>query len=231
MRFIKYIFSFFLIALFSITAKATGTGPYFGFQVGQTNLNNNNYYVNTGFPAHPPALCDMSHPETCVTTPAKVKPTNTGIGERLYFGIQMNRYAGFEIGATNYAPSVYDPKIPESFEPAIRAYALDISAKGMYSLYNFTIFGKIGGAGTRQTATGALTNVSLHGVKLNQVPKSSNGGHVIAAVGASFDINANWAFDLTASRIFKGSNFKEATFYGLGVSYHWVDLYCGQFLC
>lgn len=231
MRFIKYSLSFLFFVLLSTTVLATGPGPYFGLQVGSTNLNNDSYFVNTGFPSSPPTACNMDHPATCITTPAKVKPNNTGIGERLYFGVQMNRYAGFEIGATNYAPSVYDPKIPESFAPAIRTYALDISAKGMYSLYNFTVFGKIGGAGTRQTATGALTNVNLHGVKLNQVPKSSNGGHVIAAVGVSFDINANWVMDLSASRIFKGSNFKEATFYGLGVSYHWVDLYCGQFLC
>lgn len=228
MRFIKYIISFLFFVLLSTRVFAAGPGPYFGLQVGSTNLNNNEYYVNTGLPA---AICNMDKPATCITTPTKVKPNNTGIGERLYFGVQMNRYAAFELGAAAYAPSVYDPKIPESFEPAIRVYALDISAKGMYSLYNFTVFGKIGGAGTRQTATGALTNVSLHGVKLNQVPKSSNGGHVVAAVGASFDINANWSLELTASRIFKGSNFKEADFYSLGMVYHWVDLYCGQFLC
>ncbi len=231
MRFIKYIISFLLIALLSTKISATGTGPYFGLQVGGTNLNNNPYYVNTGIPSSPPTACNLKHPATCITTPAKVKPNNTGIGERLYFGIQMNRYAGVEIGATNYAPSVYDPKIPESNKPAIRAYALDISVKGIYSLYNFSVFGKIGGAGVRQTATGALTKVSLDGVRLHQVPESQNSGHVMAAAGVSFDISANWVLDLSVSRIFKGSNFKEADFYGLGIAYHWVDLYCGQFLC
>lgn len=211
--------------------KATGTGPYIGLQVGQTSMDNKNYYVNTGFPSAPSAPCNLDHPNTCITTPGKVKPTNTGIGERLFVGAQMNRYAAVEMGATNFAPSVYDPKIPNSNEPAIRGYAFDIVAKLMYSLSSFTVFGKVGGVGTRQTASGALTNVSLHGVRLNQVPKAANSGHLTAAVGLSWDLTPNWVFDLTASRILQGSNFPTATFYGLGISYHWVDLYCGQFLC
>ncbi len=228
MRFKKYIISFLLVGLQTTTVEATGPGPYFGLQVGQTNMDNKNLYVNTGLPAK---TCDMNKPSTCITTPGKVKPNNKGIGERLFFGVQMNKYAGFEIGATNYAPSVYDPKIPNSNQPAIRGYAFDINLKGMYSLYNFMVFGKVGGVGTRQTATGGLTNVSLHGVKLNQVPKAANSGHLTGAFGFSFDITPNWVVELTASKIFQGSNFPNATFVSVGFSYHWVDLYCGQFLC
>lgn len=210
MRFIKYIVSSLFIALLSTNVSATGSGAYAGLQVGQTNLNNNTGLVFTGVPS--PLLVET-------------QPTNTGIGERLFFGIQMNRYAGFEIGASNYAPTVYKTGVPDSNEPTIRVYAIDIVGKGMYSLYNFTLFGKVGGAGTRETASSALVSAP------EQVLKGYTSGHVMVAVGASFDLNANWVLDLTASRIFKGSNFPQADFYGLGVSYHWVDLYCGQFLC
>jgi hypothetical protein len=210
MRSIKKLLSFCLMGLVSTAAEATGPGAYVGLQFGQTKLDNDPYIVATG--AVPPF--------------AVAEPTNTGIGERLFFGIQMNRYAGFEMGLTNYAPSVYDPDVPNSNQPAIRVYSFDIVGKGMYSLSSFTLFGKLGGAGVRQTISGALADVPL-----NQLSKASNSGHVMAAVGVSFDLNPSWVLDITASRIFKGSNFAQADFYGLGISYHWVDLYCGQFLC
>lgn len=222
MRFTKRIVSFAMLGLLSTTVGATGPGPYAGVQFGQTKLDNVSYDVNTGQPA---ATCDPTDPYgTCIV--ALTEPTNTGIGERLFFGVQMNRYAAFEFGASSYAPSVYSPDVPgDNNEPTIRVYAFDISGKGMYSLYNFTVFGKIGGAGARETASAALIGAP------EQVVKGFVSAHVMAAVGLSFDINANWVFDITASRIFKGSQFPNAEFYGLGISYHWVDLYCGQFLC
>lgn len=211
MRFIKYIISFLFMALLSANVLATGSGAYAGLQVGTTNLNNDSGTVLTGVPN--PLIVEQ------------VEPNNKGIGERIFFGVQMNRYAGFEIGASNYAPSVYDTGVTDSNEPTIRVYAIDIVGKGMYSLYNFTLFGKIGGAGVRETASSALISAP------EQVLKGYTSAHVMVAVGASFDLNANWVLDLTASRIFKGANFPNADFVGLGISYHWVDLYCGQFLC
>lgn len=220
MRFIKHIIGIVLLLL-SSAVWATGNGPYAGIQVGQTNLNNVAYDVNTGLPT---GVCNPATGAGCIIS--LTDPNNTGIGERLFFGIQMNKYAGFEIGVANYAPSVYSPDVEgDSNEPTIRVYALDIVGKGMYSLYNFTLFGKIGAAGTRETASSALVGAP------EQVLSGLTSAHVIAAVGLSFDINANWVVDISASKIFQGSNFPAADFYGIGLSYHWVDLYCGQFLC
>jgi hypothetical protein len=221
MCFIKRMSAFFILGLLSAMATATGTGPYVGLQVGQTNLNNVAYNVNTGLPE---STCNPATGAGCIIL--LTDPNNTGIGERIFFGIQMNRYAAFEIGATNYAPSVYSPNVDgDSNEPTIRVYAIDIVGKGMYSLYNFTLFGKIGGAGTRETASSALVGAP------EQVLKGFVSAHVTAGVGISWDITPNWVVDISASRIFKGSHFPEADFYGIGLSYHWVDLYCGQFLC
>lgn len=225
MRFIKHIVPFVILGLLSTTAEATGSGAYAGIQVGQTKLDNISYDVNTGQALPPATVCDSTDPfGTCIV--ALTVPKNTGIGERLFAGVQMNRYAGVELGISNYAPSVYSPDVPGSNnEPTIRVYAFDILGKGMFSLYNFTVFGKIGGAAARETASAALIGAP------QKVLTGFVSAHVMAAVGLSFDITPNWVLDITASRIFKGSNFPNAEFYGLGFSYHWVDLYCGQFLC
>ena len=50
-------------------------------------------------------------------------------------------------------------------------------------------------------------------------------------VGLGYDINQNWVTDVFWTRIMVGDIVKSIDFYGFGLSYHFVDVYCGQFLC
>ncbi|MDA8562026.1 outer membrane beta-barrel protein [Gammaproteobacteria bacterium] len=238
----KLFLLLFVLSFFSLVAKASGPGPYAGLQVGRSNLNNIPYKVNTGLLGGQTGNCngygcleDPDDPNNtcniCDITTMLVEPANKGISGRLFFGVQLNQYAGFEIGGANYAPSTYKPTIQSNNEPTIRVYAVDINVKGIYQLYNFSVFGKVGGAGVRSTASKALyLDVGADGVS-KDVAKGQTAARFTAAVGVTFDLNANWSIDLTGSRIFAGSNFPEADLYSLGLTYHWVDLYCGQFLC
>jgi hypothetical protein len=50
-------------------------------------------------------------------------------------------------------------------------------------------------------------------------------------IGAGYDFTQNWVMDFSAMTLLVGGNIKSVTMYALGLSYHFVDRYCGQFLC
>src|SRR5579863_1329152 len=79
------------ILLLGITTSvyATGKGPYFGMQLGQTNTHNVTRNVQTP------------------SGPVSSSPTNTGAGARIFAGYNFNPYAAIEGGYTYYASSVY----------------------------------------------------------------------------------------------------------------------------
>jgi opacity protein-like surface antigen len=50
-------------------------------------------------------------------------------------------------------------------------------------------------------------------------------------VGVSYDVTQNWVVDFAYTTFTGGSGIQGADLMALGVSYHFVDLMCGQFLC
>lgn len=205
-----------LIILGSMTslAHATGAGFYMGAQAGMTNLNNTTQTVQTG----------LASPET-----VPVKPSNTGIGERFFVGAGINQYAAIELGYTHYAPSTYKPS-PSGLSntPSIRENGLDLVGKGMYPIQNFAIFGKLGVTQISKSVSGSLQPISSSAPRI----AASNSIHPLIGIGASYDLTPNWVADISWTRALKGGNgFQNADFMGLGISYHFVDKYCGQFLC
>jgi hypothetical protein len=49
--------------------------------------------------------------------------------------------------------------------------------------------------------------------------------------GATYDFNQNWQTEFTVTRLLVGGAVNNITMLSLGLSYHFVDIYCGQFLC
>lgn len=207
---------------------ATGAGMYAGIQVGQTNLNNVDMNVNTGQPLPPATVCDTSTNATESATCLIVltTPDNTGIGERFFIGANINPYAGFEIGFTNYANSEYNPDVSGfTHQPQIRVYSMEILGKLMYPIYNFSVFAKGGFGIIYQSISGAL---------LTDNPDDSGDTYTAApavGIGIGYDITPTWNIDFSANKIFSTDDTQAIDFYGIGISYHWVDEYCGQFLC
>lgn len=191
----------------STTAFSTGAGFYMGAQLGMSNTNN--------------------QMRTVLTTPSvTVQPKNTGPGGRIFAGYGINQYAAFEGGFTRYAPSTYNVTASGlSSNPTIRENGVDIVAKGMYPIYSFAVFGKAGVAFIRQSLAGSLNG------NAGQANGTSTFVRPTAALGVSYDFSQNWVAELSYSRVFKGGNFENADLVTLGVSYHFVDVYCGQFLC
>src|SRR5476649_2330487 len=83
----------------STTAYAASPGFYAGLNVGETNV-----YAKTQ------TFATNTVPPTAIT----VVPKSTGVGERLFFGYNLNPFAAIEVGLiTHYAPATYSLRSEE----------------------------------------------------------------------------------------------------------------------
>lgn len=209
---------FLAIVLFCLATQsyAAAEGFYAGVQLGISNTHNNpqTIYYDNGTPA----------------TPTPVSPTNTGLGGRFFGGYNFNQYAAYEMGYTHYAPSTYS--VPTSVavnNPAIRTNSFDLEGKGMFTIgaIGLGVFGKAGLA---------LITTGQSGILQNSAANSSSNGNTtsvrpLIGLGVSYDLSQNWVTDLSWTRVLSGGGIKSADLIAIGFSYHWVDKYCGQFLC
>jgi OOP family OmpA-OmpF porin len=207
---------------------AVGSGIYVGTNFGESNLHNVT--------------------QTFQTTAAKdaankisAKADNTGIGIRLFMGYNINKYAAFEGGFSHFASTTYSgvPTTIAFNSPSIHEYGFDAEAKGIFPMGPFGAFAKLGFAYIRKSASGSLA--ACNSKSASEFPCSNtssittgtqaNALRPLAAIGASYDFSQNWVADLSYTRITKGGGIQNADFISLGISYHFVDEYCGQFLC
>jgi opacity protein-like surface antigen len=222
-----------LLAIVALTLSASvsaiAPGFYLGGDFGQSNLHNTSQTIETG--GTPPTISS--------------KADNTGIGIRLFMGANFNSYAAFEMGLAHYASTSYGgvPTTIANNTPSIHEYGLDLEAKGIVPAGPVSIFGKLGFAYIRKSASGVLESCSA--------PTSNSGGVVppcsttssvqnstqanalrpLLGVGVSYDASQNWQAELSYTQVMKGSGIQNASLLAFGISYHVVDLYCGQFLC
>jgi opacity protein-like surface antigen len=198
-----------------------------GAQVGYANLNNVPETINTG--VDPLAVVP---PPGCVKDPSgilctDVTPTNTGIAARIFMGANVKTYFGFEFGVSYYTPSEYEvDNLPDSNQPQIREYSADILGKIMYPFGPFSVFAK-GGVGI------VYKNVSSTIDPSDDESSSGNDIFVSPAYGfgVSYDITPHWVVDFSFMRIQGTDELEDIDFAGIGISYHFVEEYCGQFLC
>jgi hypothetical protein len=196
-------------------AHATGEGFYMGLNVGETNTHAKTHTFTTN---------------TVPPTQLTVQPSSSGIGERLFFGYNLNNYAAIETGIiTHYAPATYS--VPASAnistnDPAIRQNSFDMEGKGMYPFgtTGFAVFIKAGFAYMYASSSGVLKPA-------NGSSGATKSLRPLVALGSSYDISPSWVIDLSYQRVSGGGGIQESTFTSLGISYHIVDHYCGQFLC
>ncbi len=152
------------------------------------------------------------------TPPTMTTPTNTGMGGRLFWGVGVSQYFAFEWGYSYYSPSKYSALNTSAY---IRENNFDVAGKVMYPLGKWNVFAKGGLAYVFQSVSSALVMSS-----------PGNTVHPEIGLGVGYNITPSWAVDLSGNRITKGGGgFQNADFVALSVSYHWVDAYCGQFLC
>jgi len=237
------------ISGFASSAYAINPGFYMGLMMGPATNGGSTATVQVQ------PLPTANHPTAYTST---ANPKSTQFGSRLYLGYKFNQYAGFEGGFTyfsgiNYILANQQTGCPANGGPCVpaggttaRVRSIDVVGKIDYSYSNtIGIFGKLGVAAVYTTTPGAL-NVTSYKVIVTSKPnapvvttKTINSGSntyqtklaPVFALGASYDLNQNWQMDLTWTREFVGSSLGYMDLYSLGLSYHFVDKYCGQFLC
>jgi hypothetical protein len=232
--------------LFCVDAMAIAPGLYMGLMMGPASNTGSEQPMQvlnpaTGLPpseADPTAVVSLSNPKS------------SQFGSRLYLGYKFNQYAGFEGGFTYFSGISYvlkDSTLTPAAGTTGRVRAIDFLGKLDYS-YNNTIgiFGKFGVSATYTTTPGALNITNYRTVPVpvsptyptGQKPAQTTGSNTYTvklsptfAVGASYDLNQSWQIDATWTRYLVGGSISGMNLYALGISYHFVDVYCGQFLC
>lgn len=158
-----------------------------------------------------------------------VTPSTKQFGTRVLLGYKLNQYAGYEFGLDYFTKIKYDSKdVPTCNTPSATLKAFDFLAKGTVPMGSFDVFGKAGAGFMYDTTSGSLNPDST-----KSCGKSQRQTRVrpVLGIGASYDFTQNWVMDLSWTRYLVGGTIKNMDHYAVGVSYHFVDTYCGQFLC
>lgn len=208
-------------------AYAVAPGAYMGLNVGRSNLNNKNQVLQTG------------------GTPPTINATaqNTGAAVRFFGGYHFNNYGAFEFGFDHYASTTYSgvPSTLTSNNPSIHEYGFDMQGKGIVPAGPVSVFGAAGFAYVRSTSSGSLQTCAEAPGRSPSFPCSNTTGvhnttqtnafRPLLGIGVSYDVSQNWVAEGAYTRILGGSGIQSITMMSLGISYHFVDTYCGQFLC
>lgn len=160
-------------------------------------------------------------------------PRSTQFASRIYMGNQFSRYAAIEGGVTLFSTIRYDSHGVKTFGGTDKKVRdLDIVGKGIFPFgaSPFSIYGKLGMTVTYFTV-GAAFNPTYNPPKLSGSTAHSEKFSPTYSLGASYDINQSWQADLSINSVQVGSSIGSVSFYSIGISYHFTDKYCGQFLC
>ena len=215
--------------------EAAGEGAYIGFIAGESNAHNTTLNVQTGVSQVAPTT---SSDPTTSTPPAAVPvdPSNSGMAGGFIIGYAFNRYGAFELGYTHYASSSYSKPDGSQLthDSTINLNTIDLALKGSIPFKAVNIFGKIGILQAYQGFSGSLEPVTVQ--PSGKVVAAGNNLAVTAVrpvygFGISYDVTQNWVVDVTYTTFTGGGGVQGADLLALGLSYHFVDLMCGQFLC
>lgn len=158
------------------------------------------------------------------------KPRSNQFGTRIYMGYKVNPYGAIEGGFSYFSAINYNTNdVPTCGDPHVRLSGFDILGKGSVPLGSFEPFVKGGGTAVYQTTSGALNSPKQNGA----CGQSKNTVKVVptVSVGVGYDLNQNWVGDISWTRLATGGILKSVDFVAIGFSYHFVNKYCGQFLC
>ncbi|TAK76965.1 MAG: hypothetical protein EPO11_03370 [Gammaproteobacteria bacterium] len=219
----------------AINAYAVAPGFYIGIMGGPATNNAKETTVQ--------APDDQDNSANTNTSPVTFKPKSNQFATRVFMGYKVNPYAAIEMGGSYYSTIRYETKTGDNTcgTPSISLGSVDLVGKGSIPLGWFEVYGKAGVAGVYQHTSGALDSSSDITITysdgttatVNSCSKSSSTTQArgTASLGISYDLSQNVVADISYNRLFTSGDTGAITTYALGISYHFVDKYCGQFLC
>ncbi len=195
-------------------AHAVARGFYLGMNFGPATNGGKTQNINATSP-----------PVHGLVVPANPRSQQFGVG--LFLGNQINPYVGFEGGTTLFTNIGY--KATRSYRntnpsATARVRVLHLGVKGILPFKEtFDVFAKGGIGIVYETTSGALNQSGKSTYKTSFRPAVSFGG--------SYYFDQSWVGDVSLNYLQVGSFVKNVTYLAVGFSYHFVDRYCGQFLC
>lgn len=198
-------------------------------------------------------------PFTFSTTPGK--PTTNQWGSRFFLGYMFNPYVGIEGGFNFFSGIHYKFTAPPGTQACsdarVRVRDIDVVGKFALPIQWFDVFVKAGVALTYQTISGSLNPPQTVVTNCNPCNVTTPGGNPsspcacntvqtstlcgastyrtkydpIFTIGASYDLSQSAVVDISYTRLITGGPANGIDFIAVGISYHIVDVFCGQFLC
>lgn len=218
----------------AINAHAIGTGFYMGIMMGPAT-NNAPTLQAVVAPAPENDLLFPDGQTSFTTTPAV--PRSTQFAMRIYLGNQWNQWMAFELGGTFFSSIRYDSRdVQTSGSTDQRVRDVDAILKGILPIRWFSAYGKVGVAAIYLTRGGAY-NPEFTPATPNQRSQFSQPSFrkfkfgPTVSIGASYDLDQSWVVDASYNLVSVGDSVGSQTYFALGISYHFTDKYCGQFLC
>lgn len=217
-KIIKNVAFIFIAGSLSVSAYAVDAGLYMGLMAGAATNSAKKRQVQAQCTAQNQAA-GLCTPGTAITA----TPSSNQAGVRAFLGYQINPYAGFESGVSGYSAISYKTTVPPVSSLRAVVGAFDIVGKGSFPLGSFDVYAKGGGALAYLVTSAGLNGSSKRRYNYKVAPTYS--------FGASYAFTPNWVADVSWNRLMIGGTFGNISMYALGISYHFVDRFCGQFLC
>lgn len=209
--------------LSACVVNAGQTGVYFGGQVGQMRVQSDSQGA------------DSVNEFIGTVTPITVSPMKkTGMAGRLFLGYQISKYAAIETGYTRFSSIDFEPQTSFFVNPSVSSSVLDIAGKAIFPIQDqFEVYAKAGAAYTMIKASYFKPTVTVSGgaVTVKGSSERDNKMRPEFGIGATYYFNPNWSVDVSATRVMAKSYIKNIDLFSVGIAYHFVDHYCGQFLC
>lgn len=228
-------------------AHAVAEGFYMGFMAGPATNNGGQQNVQ---------VLPLPTQNNPIANKNPANPKSTQFGSRIYLGYKFNKLAGFEFGFTYFSgvdyvlktssscTSLTPPCVPAAGTTA-RVRAVDLMGKLDYSFLGVGVLAKAGIAALYTTTPGGLNITNWHTITTLNRAKNTTSTRVVNvgsntyrtklspvfAIGVSYDLTQSWVTELTLTQYMVGSTFGNMSLFALGLSYHFVDRFCGQFLC
>lgn len=201
MKTIKLLGIFLATLIFAPLAYAVLPGAYAGLDIGMSRIS--------------------------TESPSGGTKTHSGLGGGLELGMDFNNYFGVEIDLNYYGTATEN--VPICGTLSTRTSAFEFLGKGMYPIgeSGFSLLAKGGFAVARSTS--ATCSINEDG---SFSTGSTTSTKPAMAIGGSYDLSQNLVAEFTFNRIFvNGTIVKNADMVALGLTYHFVDTFCGQFIC
>lgn len=224
----KKILSGIILATAAMNAYAIAPGLYLGLMMGPGSNDGKEQ------PLQVQPLPTSSQPQA---TTAPANPKSTMFGSRVFIGYKFNEYGAFEGGFSYFSGITFvlkDPNLVPVAGKTMRVRSIDLVGKLDYSYSNIVGFFAKGGVAAVYTTTPGALNITNYNQKTGKNSGSNTYKTKLSptfSLGATYDLNQNWQTDISWTRLATGGAVNYVNLYAIGLSYHFVDVYCGQFLC